>query len=225
MKLKVVNLGTEHSNVAVKILTENSDICIISDVNNLSTDCEKELYNSKWIVNCLTLDDYDKTFELAKRLRPKQLFIVDASNSIDEFSREEVKSWRGDIISDGSVLELTDKPDEGLFLNDAQWNSEDGTITSFNLDKRFRIEGREFILCTNDYAYGKLKIGTIVRNDDSTYRYNVKTFVPFTEKKLLTLKNNEAMFVENIDEYYFEKQLQLESDEQLLERFDSDADT
>ena len=58
MELKIIDLGNKSANAAVKILTEYSDICIISNVTNLSEESKKELYNSKWIVNCITLDDF-----------------------------------------------------------------------------------------------------------------------------------------------------------------------
>jgi len=198
MELKIIDLGNKSANAAIKVLTEYSDICIISNVANLSEESKKELYNSKWIVNCTTMDDYKETIKLAKELRPKQLFIMDVSKQLDEFSRNEIKSWRGDILSTGSTLELSNKAEEGFFSDNSQWNIEDGGVNSFQLDKRYRVEGREFVLCNNNTAYGHMTIGKVSESGDS-FRYEVESFKPLKEKIKLNIPEDiDSIFVDNI---------------------------
>jgi len=198
MKLKIIDLGNKSANAAIKVLTEYSDICIISNVANLSEESKKELYNSKWIVNCTTMDDYKETIKLAKELRPKQLFIMDVSKQLDEFSRNEIKSWRGDILSTGSTLELSNKAEEGFFSDNSKWNIEEGGVTSFELDERYRVEGREFVLCNGNLAYGNITIGKISKVEDK-FRYEIESFEPLCEKIKLNIPEDiDNIFVDNI---------------------------
>jgi len=219
MEIKIIKL--DNNNAAIKIFTEHSDICVISNIEDLSEEGKKELYNSKWIVNCPTLDDYNETIKLAKELRPKQLFIMDISTQIDEFSKEALKSWRGDILKSGDSLELTDKADEGIFLEESQWiypYPTSGSKRYFELDKRYRIEGRKFILCIKNLAYGELKIGKIANSEDKgKFKYQIEEFEPFEEQKLLEIPSEarKDIFVNHIENYYFENQLKSISDEEL----------
>jgi hypothetical protein len=218
MEVKIINLGKSDTNTAVKIFTKRSDICVVSNINDLSKKGKNELYNSKWIINCTTLDDFNTVIELAKELRPKQVFVMDISGQLDEFPREEIKSWRGKILKEDDLLELKDKPDEGIFLNDCSWVAEDGRVTSFQLKERFRIEGRIFVLCTGVLAYGKLKIGTVSETDNKEFQYEVDKFELFDEPILLVgiPDDEQGLFVDNIENYYFDDKLKSLSDQELV---------
>jgi hypothetical protein len=134
-------------------------------------------------------------------LRPKQLFIVDINKQIND--QKTAKSWRGEILKFGDILELQDKPDEGIFLDNVKWITSDSAINQFELTDRYRIEGRTFVLCTGDLAYGHLRLGEVTQTDEGSYIYEIEKFDVFENPIKLDIPDDEeGLFVENIENYY-----------------------
>jgi hypothetical protein len=186
MKIKILDVSS------FKI---NDDICVLLDVNTLSHS-DKTLYNQKWIANCESNDEFSKLIELAKILRPKQIFVIGNANETI------LKGWRGDILKTGDLIELKDKPDEGLILTYAASKIHNEEQEYFELTKRYRIEGREFILCDEQCAYGTVKIGKI-EDVEKGWKYFVEHYDAFSEPKFLDEeKTKDQLFIEFIDDCY-----------------------
>lgn len=215
MKIKIVNNGFSLCGDALSI---PSDVRIIHNIYDAMMGDKNNYYNKKWIVNCQDWTEFDFIKGFAEELRPKQLIIIDPNNNLNtDYFSEIVKSWRGTIINSDSELEILKKPDEGLFYNVPH---DIKTLDCLLMDKRYRIEGREFVLCSNKYALGHIKIGLVSKMENGDYAYFIEKFEPFDSAKLLTIDNdNESLyplnFIENIENYYFENYVDRMSDDEL----------
>jgi len=192
-------------------------------------------------------DDHKATFkdliELAKELNPRKIYLTNYRTSLMRHKKkilEELKPWGGEILTDGSEVEITAKAIiekmDGMYL--VKPHAEliaAGEKTMILKSRKFDIAHKQFVLCDNDYAYGIIVVGEpeiirswreflllapyhLVTPDEvekwhwsfPLYCYEVLAFKPFEEKIAVNLPQGIQTFVKDIEQYCTIEKLHLE---------------